>query len=79
MIEYTELSFKKNKLYHGKKKTGISIFEDQKDQWRIRFEDLSFSPDFYNLTRVKDNAKKYYQRYINNTTEVDVAEAADAF
>lgn len=85
MIGYFDLSFKKNSLYYGKKKTGYSykeigqMEETRRGQFQIEFPDGSFSDDFYNLARVRDNIRKLYVVSANNSTEAASQEPAGAF
>lgn len=70
-------SWKKNELYQGKEKTGISVilYCPIDNLYRIRFSDGRLSSDYYNLTRAKDNAKKYEMRRLNMSEEEEVEES----
>lgn len=67
MISYNNLEFIDNKLYHGKKATGIKIVPVM---YKIKYPDGTES-DIFNLSRAKDNAKKWYMS-TKNSTEGDL-------
>jgi hypothetical protein len=70
---YSEKNFswKKDKLYFGKKNTGISIVPHATypEMFHIKWEDGELS-DFYNITWAKHNAVKSELRRINKPVEV---------
>jgi hypothetical protein len=75
MKHYSTNNFhwKKDELYEGTKKTGISVtpwlIEGSLDnnQYKIKFAEGDYSEDFYNISRAKDNALKYAMRDYNKT------------
>lgn len=82
MINYSNLSFKGNKLYCGKKRTGIYLIPVGENQFKVarlvrtEKEEL-ISKDFFNIDRAKDNAKKWFMslqntgiKEINDRTDV---------
>lgn len=78
MFEYTKdfewkpvKVVKEIKLICRGKDTGVAVFPDQYEEgmWRIYYGDGS-SEDYYNLTRAKDNARKYAQRKLNNESSI---------
>jgi hypothetical protein len=50
-----------NNILYQKGKELLSVVPDSRhpSQWRIKWPNGDFSTDFYNYSRVKDNAEKY--------------------
>lgn len=79
MINYSDLSVKYedgyNRLFHGKKDTGIKLRYDfqtylgRDDSFRIVYSD-EVESDIFNYTRACDNAKKYYLSVANRIPEI---------
>lgn len=76
-VQYSEAKWRDNKLYIRNKKTEVSIVPDQEhpDLWRVSWSDGKISPDFYNLTRAKDNAVRWYQLKKNKRQDPDLGDA----
>lgn len=53
-----DLNFVDNNLYALKEETGISIVED--GLWKIKFPEGDLSDYGYNISRAKENAKRYW-------------------
>jgi hypothetical protein len=73
MVEYRDLTWKKDKLYLGGKYTSVYIVEDESYDFMYwlhwNFEKPEKSVNSYNLTNTKDNGKVLYLKYINNIGE----------
>jgi len=73
MIGYSDLTWREGKLYHGKKDTSVSLIKDKEHdfmywlEWNFTEPLKSINP--YNLENAKDNGKKLYLGYINESTE----------
>lgn len=72
MQSYGKYNWRKNRLYLGKAFTGLSYVKFKIEDWvfyKIQFSEGDLSKDFYNLSRVKDNAVRYHQRSVENTLQ----------
>lgn len=75
MFSYQEAKFKVGlRLFLRDKPTKVQIVPGRtyESMYRILFEDGSESADFYNLQRVKDNAKKYVVHKYNLELEKEL-------
>jgi hypothetical protein len=75
MIGYSDLKFKKNKMYHFNVDTKVELVphKDYENMFYIYFgapdSIAGMTADFYNKTHAIDNAKRSYTSAMNNTTE----------
>ena len=80
MKTYTDITWKKDVMYSGGRKTEWTLKKDTEypKLWRIWFPDGNVS-DIYNKTRAKDNAAKLYLASTNRMGELASTEPAGAF
>lgn len=79
MIEYKDMHWEGNRLFYGKKDTTIKLVPDDEFENMFRLEwdftEPQRSINFYNITNAKDNARKLYMKYRNNTAENSTTQA----
>ncbi len=83
MIEYGDLRWEMDRLFHGKKDTSIRLVRDEKLEFMYWLEWDFGKPEksvnFYNIINAKENGKILYMRTKNRTTEDGPEKLTGAF